>query len=80
MLYSFLFLNIINHKSITMRKVRSLSILLALLITIISCKNIIHSDSIVLKNSDSNELTFILEMNTKNNLKTEVKKFYSIFI
>ena len=58
-----------------MRKVRSLSILLALLITIISCKNIIHSDSIVLKNSDSNELTFILEMNTKNNLKTEVENF-----
>ena len=34
-----------------------------------------HKDSIVIKNDDSNELTFILEMNTKNNLKAEVGDF-----
>ena len=58
-----------------MRQVKSISILLSLLFIIISCKNIIYKDSIVLKNIDSNELIFILEMNTKNNLKAEVEDF-----
>ena len=58
-----------------MRQVKSISILLVLLFTITSCNDIIHKDSIVIKNSDSNELTFILEMNIKNNLKVEVEDF-----
>ena len=58
-----------------MRQVKSISILLALLCAILSCKNIIHKDSNVLNNSDSNELIFILEMSTKNNLKAEVEDF-----
>ena len=58
-----------------MRQVKSISILLSLLFIIISCKNIIYKDSIVLKNIDSNELIFILEVNTKNNLKAEVEDF-----
>lgn len=64
-----------NHKLITMRQLKSISILLALLFAILSCKNIIHKDSNVLNNSDSNELIFILEMSTKNNLKAEVEDF-----
>ena len=48
---------------------------MSLLFIIISCKNIIYEDSIVLKNIDSNELIFILEVNTKNNLKAEVEDF-----
>ena len=39
-----------------------------------------HRDSIVIKNADSNELTFILEMNTKNNLKAEAEDFHSVSI
>ena len=58
-----------------MRQVKSISILLALLFAITSCKNTMHKDSIVIKNADSNELTFILEMNTKNNLKAEIEDF-----
>ena len=58
-----------------MRQVKSISILLALLFAITSCKNTMHRDSIVIKNADSNELTFILEMNTKNNLKAETEDF-----
>ena len=58
-----------------MRPVKSISMLFALLFTIFSCKNAMHKDSIVIKNDDSNELTFILEMNTKNNLKAEVENF-----
>ena len=58
-----------------MRPVKSMSMLFALLFTIFSCKNAMHKDSIVIKNDDSNELTFILEMNTKNNLKAEVENF-----
>ena len=64
-----------NHKLITMRQLKSISILLALLFAILSCKNIIHEDSNILNNSDSNELIFILEMSTKNNLKAEVEDF-----
>ena len=58
-----------------MKQVKTISILLTLLFSITSCKNIIQKDSIVIKNSDSNELTFILELNTKNNLKAEVEDF-----
>lgn len=58
-----------------MRQVKSISILLALLFAIPSCKNIIFKDSVVIKNADSNELTFILEMNTKNNLNAEIEDF-----
>lgn len=58
-----------------MRPVKLISMLFALLFTIFSCKNATHKDSIVIKNDDSNELTFILEMNTKNNLKAEVENF-----
>ena len=67
----------INHKSIqnSMRQVESISILLALLFAITSCKNTMNKDSIVIKNDTSNELTFILEMNTKNNLKSEIEGF-----
>ena len=64
-----------NHKLIKMRQLKSISILLALLFAILSCKNIIHKNSNVLNNSDSNELIFILEMSTKNNLKAEVEDF-----
>jgi len=41
-----------------------------------SCSNSFkNKDLIVVNNYDSNELTFILEMNTKNNLKAEVEDF-----
>tara|TARA_B110000090_G_C13182311_1_gene369737 strand:- start:280 stop:741 length:462 start_codon:yes stop_codon:yes gene_type:complete len=47
-----------------------------ILFQIFSCSNSVkNKDSIVVNNYDSNELTFILEMNTKNNLKAEVEDF-----
>jgi|TARA_B100001059_G_C17350383_1_gene340259 hypothetical protein len=58
-----------------MRQVKSISILLVFLFAIPSCKNIMYKDSVVIKNADSNELTFILEMNTKNNLNAEIEDF-----
>ena len=58
-----------------MRQVKSISILLALLFAIPSCKNTINKDSIVIKNANSSELTFILEMNTRDNMKSDVEDF-----
>ena len=47
-----------------------------ILFQIFSCSNSVkNKDLIVVNNYDSNELTFILEMNTKNNLKAEVEDF-----
>ena len=47
-----------------------------ILFQIFSCSNSVkNKDSIVVNNYDSNELTFILEMNIKNNLKVEVEDF-----
>ena len=58
-----------------MRQVKSISILLALLFAIPSCKNTMNKDSIVIKNANSSELTFILEMNTRDNMKSDVEDF-----
>ena len=58
-----------------MRQVKSISILLALLFIIPSCKNVKNKDSIVIKNANSSEITFILEMNTRDNMKSDVEDF-----
>ena len=58
-----------------MRQVKSISILLALLFIIPSCKNTKNKDSIVIKNDNSSEITFILEMNTRDNMKSDVEDF-----
>ena len=58
-----------------MRQVKSISILLALLFIIPSCKNTKNKDSIVIKNANSSEITFILEMNTRDNMKSDVEDF-----
>ena len=58
-----------------MRQVKSISILLALLFIIPSCKNTKNKDSIVIKNDNSSEITFILEMNTRDNIKSDVEDF-----
>ena len=58
-----------------MRAIKSITILITILYTIISCQKTIQKDSIVLKNANSSELTFILEMNTRNNMKSDVEDF-----
>ena len=58
-----------------MRAIKSITILITIFFIIISCQKTIQKDSIVLKNANSSELIFILEMNTRDNIKSDVEDF-----
>lgn len=45
------------------------------LITLFSCKNETKKELSVLNNQDSNEIIFILELNTKDNSRNDVEEF-----
>ena len=50
-----------------------------IVLTIISCEKS-NKKSTVLDNSDSQEITFILELNTKGKQKKKCRRVYTIFI
>ena len=55
---------------------KKLLFLLSLSMTFIACNNDVKSKELkVLDNSNSSELTFILELNTKNNSRVDVEEF-----
>ena len=55
---------------------KKLLFLLSLSLTFIACNNDMKSKELkVLDNSNSSELTFILELNTKNNSRVDVEEF-----
>ena len=58
-----------------MREIKSIIFLITILFSIISCQKKIKKDSVLFKNTNSSELIFILEMNTKGNMKADVENF-----
>ena len=55
---------------------KKLLFLLSLSMTFIACNNDVKSKELkVLENSNSSEITFILELNTKNNSRVDVEEF-----